>query len=219
MDTEECGVSMDIVTFYPENFFRKMNNESFVQMLMQTAFPNTYWKKGCPNKFEPDYFCNETPFEFTIASNRNAKQTFVAQLMHNKYATDNLEGDVFSYIRESIKVKSLKRYSVVNVHLCILCLLDMFNWVSDEYGSVTHCILDYQREQFFNEIKQEFILTKKFSNVFIIFPDISAKWWIWDVLSNRKTCFQLTDDMIKGGEYPYSLLKDVYDRIFAGEGL
>lgn len=217
MDTEGRGVAIETVTFYPENFFHKTKNEPFIQMLMQAALPNTHWQKGDPNKLETDYFCNKTPFEFTIASNRNAKQTFVAQLISNKYTTDNLENDVFSFIQESIVAKSLKKYSVTDIHLCILCLLDMFSWVANEYGSYTHCIFDCQREQFFNKIKKDFISTKTFNNIFILFPDIAAKWWVWDVLSNRKTYYQLTDDMIKSGEYPYTMLKDMYDRMFTGE--
>lgn len=217
MNIENSELLIETVTFYPNNFFNKTVNEPFIQMLMQAAFPNTNWQKGDPNRFEPDYFCNETPFEFTIASNRNIKHTFVAHLIDNKYTTDNLESDVFSFIRESIDAKALKNYSVMDTHLCILCLLDMFSWVTDEYGSYSHYIVNYQREEFFKEIKKDYILTKIFSNIFILFPDIATKWWIWDILLDIKFHLQLSDEMIKSGEYPYVMLKDVHDRIFAEE--
>lgn len=93
--------------------------------------------QGNPDKFEPDYFFNGIPFEFTIASDSKKKSNFVQQFFWGKYSSEDVEQDVFSYIMERICDKASKKYSVENVHLCILCLLDLSNWVFFEVP-VTH---------------------------------------------------------------------------------
>lgn len=217
MEVDGRGKAIETVTFYPKDFFNKTKNEPFIQMLMQFVFPETLWRRGNPLKCEPDYFCDELPFEFTIASNRKDSQTLVTHLIRGQYHSENIEEEVFSHIRESIEAKAQKNYSVSGIHLCVLCLLDMFCWVSDEFGSTTHFIFDNPREQFFNEIRINYISTKMFRNIFIIFPDLTAKWWVWNVLSNEKTSFQLRVDMIRSSEYPYTLTKNQFDTILGGD--
>lgn len=206
--------SYEIYEFFPKDFFKKEVNEEFIKLVMEQVFPKGIWVKGNPNLFEPDYFLNKSPFEFTIASNKKKKGNFIIQLKTGEYKSENVENDTFSYIEHQIKTKAEKKYSTKNVHLCILCLLDRLQWVSDTYGSYTHFITDVSREQFFNKIKNEYIDTGKFRNIFIIFPDIAASWWVWDVLSNHKIRLQLLDSQIQSKKYPFFVIKNIYDEIF-----
>ena len=64
---------MDIMFFYPEGFMNKSINEPFIKRIMASVLPTGEWTPGDPNKFEPDYFLNGTPFEFTIASDSKKK--------------------------------------------------------------------------------------------------------------------------------------------------
>ena len=204
----------NIVSFFPKDFRNKNVNEPFIQKIMSSVLPTGEWQQGDPGKFEPDYFLNGTPFEFTIASDSKKKNNFIQQLFLGKYSSDDVEQDVFSYITERIHDKSSKKYSVENVHLCILCLLDLSNWVLDYYGSVTHALVDYSRQQFFEKTRSEFIDTKVFSNIFILFPDPCAKWWIYDVRTESRAFYELTDDEIKSGKVPFVMYKEIYDKIF-----
>ena len=43
------------------------------------------------------------------------------------YTSENVEKAAFYYIEEQIKDKTTKDYSLENVHLGILCLLDRFD--------------------------------------------------------------------------------------------
>lgn len=83
----------------------------------------------------------------------------------------------------------------------------------DEYGSVTHCITDYPRQQFFMQLKTEFIDSKTFGNIYIISPDIFAKWWVWDVLNDVKGYVEVSREAILAQSVPYVLSKTVFDRI------
>lgn len=197
----------DVIEFLPHNFFSKEKNEPFIKEIMSAVLKDTVWIPGNPDNFETDYFCDGIPFEFTLASDSKRKNNFIQRVQRGTYSSEDVEKDAIAYIRERIADKAAKKYSVSNVHLCVLCLLDMFNWVSDEYGSITHTLTDWRRKQFFDEIKSDYIDTGIFNNIFIIFPDVCAKWWVWDLRSNHKASIQLSDSEINSGKYPYVRIK------------
>lgn len=197
----------DVVEYLPPNFWNKTKNEPFIQKLMSLIIPETTWEPGNPDKSEPDYYCNGVPFEFTIASDSKKKNNFVQRIQRHTYSTENLGEDFFRYIRERIADKATRKYSGHNVHLCVLCLLDLTDWVLDQYGSVTYEVADWPRRNFFDEIKQTYITTKIFANIFILFPDCQAKWWIWDVGTDHRASVRLDERSLASGEYPYCILK------------
>lgn len=203
----------EMVAFLPPNFVHKSVNEPFIQEIMGLALGRRNWSQGNPDKFEPDYFCDGMPFEFTIASDRKKKKNYIQRFRSATYESENVENDVIQYIRESVQQKLSKQYSISNVHLCVLCLMDLTDWVLDEYGSITHHLTDYIREEFFLWIKQQCIETKKFNNVFVIFPDMFSKWWVWDVLTGCKANIQLSAEDMLGGKYPFWVSKNTYEEL------
>lgn len=205
--------SVIVSAFLPNNFLRKSVNELFIQELMATVLGRSNWVSGNANNFEPDYFCDGVPFEFTIASNRKRKGNYIQKFCSGTYTSDDMERDIFQYIRESIQLKLDKHYSTSNVHLCVLCLMDLTHWVLDEYGSVTHCLLDHTREAFFSWIKCQCIDTKKFNNVFVIFPDFAATWWVWDVLTNYKVNIRLSAEDMLSKKYPFWIADEAYEEL------
>ena len=209
--------SVIVSTFLPDNFLHKSVNEPFVQKVLATVLGESEWTSGNAEKFEPDYFCGGIPFEFTIASNRKKKGNYIQKFYSGEYTTEDVEQDIFQYIRESVQSKIEKQYSVANVHLCVLCLMDLTHWVLDEYGSVTQCLFDHTREKFFAWIKEQCIDTKKFNNVFVVFPDMAAKWWVWDVLTNHRACVCLSPEELLSKRYPFWLNKEAYDSLICNE--
>ena len=187
----------------------------YLLIIMASVLPSGEWVQGNPDRFEPDCFFNGTPFEFTIASDSKKKHNFIQQFFWSGYSSEDVEQDVFSYITERICDKTSKKYFVDNVHLCILCLLDLSNWVLDYYGSVSHVLVDYTRKQFFMKIRDKYIDVGVFSNVFIIFPDPCAKWWVYDVLTDSRSFYEITDADIKSGKVPFVMIKEIYDKISA----
>ena len=202
-----------VSAFLPKNFLNKSVNEPFIQKIMRIALGRTNWVPGNADNFEPDYFCDGVPFEFTIASNRKKKGNYIQKFCSGTYTSEDMEQDIFQYIRESIQQKLEKQYSVPNVHLCVLCLMDLTYWVLDEYGSVTHDLLDYTRAAFFAWIKKQCIDTKKFNNIFVIFPDMAAKWWVWDVLTGYKASVQLSTEDLLSKQFPFWMNNDAYEEL------
>lgn len=203
----ENGVLYSITEYFPKDFFNKRVNEQFIQMLMETVLEKGDWKPGNPDEFETDYLFNGVPFEFTLASNSKRKNNFIQRMQRGIYTSDDVESDAISYIEERIADKAKRHYSLPNVHLCVLCAMEMFNWVSDEYGSVTHDLVDWKRDQLFTKIKRDYIETGKFNNVFLLFPDIFAKWWVWDVRTGHKASIHLPTEDIQSGKYPYCIVR------------
>lgn len=208
----------DTASFLPNDFFSKDVNEPFIQKMMAAVMPGSTWVKGDPNKFEPDYFCNAAPFEFTLASDSKRKNNFIQRFRCGTFCSDDAAKDLFGFIEDRIADKASKNYAVTNVNLCVLCLLDMTDWVLDEYGSVTHSDTDHPRQQFFSRLKETYISTDVFDNIFLIIPDVCAKWWVFNVLADSRTAVSLTDENIRSGQYPYIMLKSVYDDFVEKEG-
>lgn len=203
----------DIYCYFPKSFFHKSVNEPFVQQIMSIVLERKNWTPGNPDLLEPDYFCDGIPFEFTIASDKKRKNNFIQKYRVGQYTSGDMEADIFRYIEAALISKAHKKYSVSNVHLCVLCLIDATTWVLDEYGSLTYPIFDARRESFFSEIKSQYIDSKTFQNIFLIFPDMTAKWWVWDVLTNKRACVQLSLRQIMSKKVPFVLEQNVFDKL------
>lgn len=220
MKSELTPPTFEVLSFLPKNFFSKDVNEEFIKLIMKSVLGDGSWQKGRAELKEPDYIFNNIPIEFTLASDKckkNNKNNFINKLKTVSYITNDTENDLIQYIQQQIESKSRKQYSLPNVHLCILCLIEKFDWISDQYGSYTHFITDYKRESFFKDIKSKYIDTNIFSNIFIIFPDMTATWWVWDILSDNKTSLQVTPYMIESKCYPYFIEKRLYEK-FVNDG-
>lgn len=209
LEAPECAMA----AFLPENFLHKSVNEPFIQEIMSTVLSRTEWKLGNPDRFEPDYFCDGVPFEFTIASDRKKKKNYIQRFRSATYESEDIEDDIIQYIQASVQQKLSKQYAVPNVHLCVLCLMDLTDWVLDEYGSITHYLTDHIREEFFLWIKQQCIDTGKFNNVFVIFPDMFAKWWVWDVSTDLKANIKLSKQDLMSFRYPFWMMKKDFERL------
>ncbi len=79
------------------------------------------WRQGNLDVFEPDYFVDNIPFEFTLASDSKKKTNFIQKMMKGTYESVNIESDVFAYIEERIADKATRKYSVGgSLSLCIV---------------------------------------------------------------------------------------------------
>lgn len=208
----------EYVSHFPDDFFNKDVNEVFIKELVGRALNIQKWVKGNPNRFEPDYYGDNIPFEFTIASDSKRKNNYIQKMINHTYVSDDIENDIINYVIERIEDKSKKNYCVNNVHLCVLCLMDIFVWLADEYGSELSFIYENRKNKLFRKIKAEFIDKKTFGNVFIILPDVFSRWWIFDVMTGNKSFVYIPYEAMKTGKYPFYLEKNTYERFFVKQG-
>ena len=218
MDTEKTSIldselEQEIVGRIPNNFFNKEINEPFIRIIMEKTQKIGKWEKGNPNLREPDYFGDGKGYEFTIASAKKRKNNFIQKLMNGTYSTEDMEAEMIQYIESRIVDKASKNYSTSEVNLCVLCLLEQFLWVSDVYGSTTYALFNHRRQIFFDRIKKEYIDTKIFENIYILFPDMTAKWWVFNVATGERIAYQLTYKQMKSGDYPFIIMKNVCEEI------
>ena len=205
--------SKRFVLFYPENFFDKTVNEDFIQKTMQLALERDDWRVGNANLFEQDRFLGKNPFEFTIASDKKKKNTFVQKMRLAKYTSNDVDNDMFEYITTALEKKAEKEYANSNTHLCILCIEELTSWVLDEYfESWTFFVYD-RRKEYFDTIKADYIENGIFKNIFIIFPDIFAKWWVWDVLTGYKASVQLSTEDLLSNQFPFWIDNELYEEL------
>ena len=216
-DKVPSPLTYEIISYFPANFFSKKVNEPFIKNIMNVALklPDGTWREGNSDIFEPDYFYNNIPLEFTIASDKH----FIERLRFGSFSTENKEQSAIKQITTSIEKKTEKKYSVTPVYLCVLCLLDMTSWVLDEYGSCTYFLLDGTRENFFKEIKTKYVDTGIFKDIFLIFPDMTSSWWVWSIDEDQRTEILLTVDNIKNKDVPYVIEKSAYNKMIEENNL
>ena len=65
----------------------------------------------------------------------------------------------------------------------------------------------------YKHIKETYIDSKSFNNIFLIFPDIVANWWVWDVKSNKKVSLRVKPFMMETEKYPYFIEKRLYTQL------
>lgn len=205
-----CGIGF--YSYTPKNFYNKNCNEEFMQYIMSRTLLKDGWKRGDPNKFEPDYFCDGVPFEFTMASTGEKGDTYVRKIKNAEYASDDVEKDAMDCILKSVEKKAKKKYAVGQVNLCILCLLNLYDWMSVEYGSVLVTGNELRREKFLDNLKAQYINSKRFDNIFILIPGLAAEWWVFDVQKGAKSYVQLSDKEIFEGKMPYTTIKTDYNK-------
>ena len=204
------------VLFYPENFFDKTVNEDFIQKTMQLALERDDWRVGNANLFEQDRFLGKNPFEFTIASDEKKKNTFVQKMRLARYTSKDIENDMFEYITTALKKKAKKEYKDSNTYLCILCIQELTSWVLDEYFASWTFFAHDRRREYFDTIKADYIEPGIFKNIFIIFPDIFAKWWVWDVRTDNKVAICLSENDILSQKIPFALEEKIFNEIIKG---
>ena len=193
-----------VFSYFPESFVNKAVNEPFIAFLMSKYLGICIdkWKQENPNAFHPDYSADGQFYEFTLASNRS-KNNFIQKLQRVTYNSSNVIKDAWNYIQESLESKAKKQYSVDNVSLCVLCLLDFNEDKITENGSMSADLFQAFHSEIYDLIKSDYVDKGSFKNIYIIFPFSDETWWIMDIIKGIVSPIRLTDKEIKSGNYPF----------------
>ena len=193
-----------IFSYFPDDFFNKNVNEPFIVFLMSKYMKNDIddWKQGNPNEFIPDYVVNDHYYEFTLASNR-CKNNLIRKLQKVTYESKNVIKDAWQCIQESLDSKMKKNYSVDDVSVCILCLLDFNEDKITDNGSMSAELFNLFHRDIYDSLQSDYISKGNFKNIYIIFPFSNETWWVMDIVKSNISSIQLSEAEIKSGNYPF----------------
>lgn len=193
-----------IFSYFPENFAHKSVSEPFIAYIMSRylGIGIEMWKQGNPDKFEPDYAVDKEYYEFTLASDKG-KRNLIRRLQMATYSSTNIVKDAWDCIQTSLESKMKKHYSVSNVSVCILCLIDFNEAFIQNDGSMSTDLFVLFHDQIFAELKQEYVDKGELCNIFILFPFSNETWWVMDVNERSVIPVRLSEAEIRSGQYPF----------------
>ena len=90
------------------------------------------------------------------------------------------------------------------------------SWEKVRLGDVTDSCLGKMLDQEKNKGDYHPYLANV--NIFLIFPDMSAKWWVWDVLTNKRSSVQLSPSQIIRKKAPFIIEQHIFDELISRFG-
>lgn len=197
--------SMDsIFSYFPSKFADKAVSEPFIAFIMSKylGIDLEKWKQGDPNQFIPDYIVNNQYYEFTLASDRG-KNNLIRKLQKVTYNSTNVVKDAWKCIQESLDSKMKKNYSVNDISLCVLCLLDFNEDKNTDNGSMSADLFNLCHQGIYDSLQYDYVDQGKFKNIYVIFPFSNETWWVMDVVDRNVSPIQLDESEILTGNYPF----------------
>lgn len=174
-------IIVEIERYIPPRFFVSANSENneisrseqLAKAVLRTIFGyrEDQIQKGNPNNNKPDWIVgNFLGYEVTFASNRASNSIYATKM--GEFNIHDLEHEIFTQIDASIVEKSKKvqsgNYSgVKETILFVICMEPIILWYGYLYG------FDYpselrRRDAFFENIYNDYINSKVFTNVFLL---------------------------------------------------
>ena len=207
-----------IFSYFPDNFMDKAVNEPFIAFIMSKylGINLNNWKQGDPNQSIPDYIVDNCYYEFTLASDR-AKNNLIRKLQKVTYCSQNAIKDAWQCIQASLDSKMGKNYSVNNISVCILCLLDFNENIVAEDGSMSADIFKLFHDEIYDSLQCDYVDKGKFQNIYVIFPFSDETWWVMDIVKRSISQIKLSESEIKTGNYPFFSKNMDYFNFFNSE--
>lgn len=190
--------------YLPPRFLDKEVNEEIVFHMMNAVKHYDDVRRGDPNWKEPDFIVDNEGLEVTLASDNHSNPSFINEFCDGVFSPADLKNDSFQYIRNALERKSKKEYSTQRTSLAILCMLELFPWVSSDYDAYTAPSFYDRCSAFVEEIARQYVDSSLFENVYLLLPDLQRHWYVQDIGERRL--------------YPLTILKDApvpyYERLY-----
>ena len=207
MQIEKNKLFSNTIIYLPKNFYNKKVNELIIKNFMSFVLDDGKWSEGDPKKFEPDYFFNKKPYEFTLVSDKNKSDTFIFKFKTGRFTSEDLLMNNFDYINDRLEEKSKKQYSVRNVNICLLTIIQGLDFFLDGYGSVSSIILSSPIDNLIENIYLKYIKTNQFANIYLIFPLLTSQWEIYDF--KKRMIVEKTQPFVFSKTMPYLIDDDL----------
>ena len=193
------GTVVKYKLYMPKNFLNKQVNESIVFQIMNTVYAYRSYRRGNPLDKEPDFIVDGQGLEVTFASADKTRPSFIDDFCDGVYSYEDADADYPQFIINALERKAQKHYATSKTSVAILCMLEMFNWVDDAYGSMTSYLFEQPKLELLNQIRETYLQTNIFENVYLIVPSLSKKWFVFDIKNQMETALDVVDEL----EVPY----------------
>lgn len=168
-----------------ENHFESVS-EQIAKAFLSGILKIPDLRRGDPEVGEPDYIANGKGYEVTFSIN----QSLFPQLKGVRPldgAKRNIEQSLVSDINDAVLRKSQKNYSCVP-NLVILAISTLPTWYYSLYFDTSNPVdrlaskfATARRDKLFRELHQNYILTCKFENIYIIQPTFDGTYAFFDI--------------------------------------
>lgn len=169
----------------PENNFESVS-ERIARAFLSDILNIANLRRGDPEAGEPDYIANERGYEVTFS----ISQSIIPQLKGVRNLDGekrNIEQSLISDINDAVLRKAQKNYSSVP-NLVILTISTLPTWYYSLYFDTRNpcdrLAMKYgsaRRDQLFRELYQNYILTNKFENIYIIQPTFDSTFAFFNI--------------------------------------
>ena len=173
--------------YLPPDFLNKEVNEAIIFHIMNLSQQYHTYRRGDPNRKEPDFIVDGQGLEVTFASFKYySAATFINDFCDGIYSVQDARSNHTQFIFNALDRKAKKNYSVQPVSLAILCMLELFDWV-DNCGILPTKLGKTEKTAALSAIKNDYLESGIFGNVYLLLPSLHREWFVYDVKNDIET--------------------------------
>ena len=173
-----------------EHFFEKRVNEEFANNVLQDVFSFQTVRHGKDGLEADLIFDEEHAFEITLVCDKKKHNNLIQRLLTayqgvGLFHSDDIQGEILSMIETCVAKKAQKQYTGNDVNLCLIVPFPMLSWVDGSMDVIEMLFVTPKSKVFYN-LRNKYLQTKKFKNIYILLPDVDKSWWILDLKGKRR---------------------------------
>ena len=186
-----------------EHFFEKRVNEEFAAKVLQSVFRFQMVRHGKDGTEADLIFDEEYAFEITLVCDKKKHNNLIQRLLRayqriETFHSDDIEGEILSMVEDCVAKKANKQYANNDVNLCLVVPFPMVSWI-DGSMDIIEMLFVTPKSKVFNNLRDKYLQTKKFKNIYILLPDIDKSWRVIDLKGSKR---QYRGNVV-GASYPY----------------
>ncbi len=178
-------------------FFKQGVSEKFAQKVLQQVFDFHSVRHGEHGTEADLIFDEKEAFEITLISDKKKHGNFVQRIVNRFFHSEDVESEVLALLKSSIERKLKKKYRTQETNLCLILPVPIMNWI--ELSPIIELLYNNPRKIWFKALFNEYVVTKKLKNVYVLLPGMDCLWYLID-FKDFKEPYQgdLEDE-----DYPY----------------
>ena len=173
-----------------DHFFEKQVNEEFAANVIQDILSFRTLRHGKDGSEADLIFDEEHAFEVTLICDKKKHNNLIQRLLTayqglGSFHSDDIQGEILSMIETCVAKKAQKQYTGEDMNLCLIVPFPMVSWVDGSMDVIEMLFVTPKSKVFYN-LRNKYLQTKKFKNIYILLPDVDKSWWIIDLKGKRR---------------------------------